>query len=216
MDDGLPSDTISGITQTPDGYLWLATSGGLARFDGVRFTPFLSQTTPGIASNQLGTVFAARTGDLWMTFQSGGGAVLHEGNFEPILAFPNSRVPVTSITSIAEDAEGAVWFNQQSREAVVRCKNGEFSQIDAGKGVGIGGRVRAFAQMEWDGYGFYKTGMRYIRRKNFRPIADIRAAEPGLQLATARGGGMWELRWTKGRVSLVRYKANGTRRQWAI
>jgi signal transduction histidine kinase/ligand-binding sensor domain-containing protein len=210
VDDGLPSDTISGITQTPDGYLWLATSGGLARFDGVRFTTFLSQTTPGIASDQIGTVFAARTGDLWLTFKSGGGAVLHEGNFEPILAPAKSTVPVTSITSIAEDAEGAVWFNQQSRDAVVRWKNGEFSQIDAGKGVGIAGELGVCADGEGRIWLLTLQGCAIFDGQSIRPIADDKSGGAWLQLATARGGGMWELRWTKGRVSLVRYKANGT------
>ncbi len=34
---GLPQDTIQAITQTEDGYLWLATPAGLVRFDGMRF-----------------------------------------------------------------------------------------------------------------------------------------------------------------------------------
>jgi ligand-binding sensor domain-containing protein len=35
---GLPQNSVTAITQTPDGYLWLGTFGGLARFDGVKFT----------------------------------------------------------------------------------------------------------------------------------------------------------------------------------
>ena len=38
--NGLPQNTVTGVTQTPDGYLWLSTFDGLARFDGVRFTIF--------------------------------------------------------------------------------------------------------------------------------------------------------------------------------
>src|SRR6185295_1850381 len=34
---GLPQDTIQAITQTSDGYLWLGTDEGLARFDGYEF-----------------------------------------------------------------------------------------------------------------------------------------------------------------------------------
>ena len=37
LDDGLPDNRVTGIVQTPDNYLWLATHSGLARFDGVRF-----------------------------------------------------------------------------------------------------------------------------------------------------------------------------------
>src|SRR5260370_17132008 len=36
--DGLPSDSVTAIIQTRDGFLWVGTSSGLARFDGVKFT----------------------------------------------------------------------------------------------------------------------------------------------------------------------------------
>src|SRR5271169_3334670 len=36
-EDGLPGEAVYQILQTPDGYLWLRTSAGLVRFDGVRF-----------------------------------------------------------------------------------------------------------------------------------------------------------------------------------
>src|SRR4051794_6544248 len=39
-DDGLPNNNVTGLVQTPDGYLWVATPSGLARFDGVRFEEF--------------------------------------------------------------------------------------------------------------------------------------------------------------------------------
>src|SRR5258708_5937822 len=38
--DGLPESRIRAIAQTPDGYLWIGTPGGLARFDGVRFVVY--------------------------------------------------------------------------------------------------------------------------------------------------------------------------------
>src|SRR5208282_6809791 len=71
-DDGLPNNRVSGIAQTPDGYLWLATGGGLARFDGVRFTTFLKDSTPGLESNRMSSVFAARDGALWVGLDRGG------------------------------------------------------------------------------------------------------------------------------------------------
>ena len=47
VQDGLPTSTVQDIAQTPDGYLWLSTTGGLARFDGVRFETFgLAQGLP--------------------------------------------------------------------------------------------------------------------------------------------------------------------------
>ncbi|HEY1138605.1 MAG TPA: two-component regulator propeller domain-containing protein, partial [Lysobacter sp.] len=35
--DGLPSNSINGIAEDQSGYLWIATSDGLARYDGITF-----------------------------------------------------------------------------------------------------------------------------------------------------------------------------------
>ncbi len=56
-DDGLPQNSVYGIVQTQDGYLWLATLDGLARFDGVRFTVFNKSNSPGIVNNQFISLF---------------------------------------------------------------------------------------------------------------------------------------------------------------
>lgn len=44
--DGLPEETVQAFAQTPDGYLWVGTSGGLIRFDGARFPACLTMRTP--------------------------------------------------------------------------------------------------------------------------------------------------------------------------
>src|SRR5215813_5477074 len=51
-DDGLPSHTVSDIRQAPDGYLWMATTAGLIRFDGSHFTVF-DQRNAGIISSRV-------------------------------------------------------------------------------------------------------------------------------------------------------------------
>ncbi len=37
VSDGLPEQTVQAFAQTPDGYLWIGTTGGLVRFDGAHF-----------------------------------------------------------------------------------------------------------------------------------------------------------------------------------
>ena len=44
---GLPHNTVMAMAQTADGYVWLGTEEGLARFDGDRFTVFDKRNTPG-------------------------------------------------------------------------------------------------------------------------------------------------------------------------
>jgi ligand-binding sensor domain-containing protein len=38
--DGLPQNAVQALAQTPDGYLWIGTNGGLVRFDGSKFRLF--------------------------------------------------------------------------------------------------------------------------------------------------------------------------------
>src|SRR5262245_49637999 len=71
LDDGLPSNHVFDIAQTPDGYLWVTTWSGLVRFDGVRFSPFFKEGFPGMESRAR-TVFAARDGALWIGLDGGG------------------------------------------------------------------------------------------------------------------------------------------------
>ena len=46
-DNGLPDNAVTAVLQTHDGYLWIGTYGGLARFDGVRFTVFNTRIRAG-------------------------------------------------------------------------------------------------------------------------------------------------------------------------
>lgn len=78
---GLPQNTVSGIAQTPDGYLWLATFDGLARFDGVRFTIFDKGNSNEIINNRFIGIFADRDGTVWATTENGVLTVYREGVF---------------------------------------------------------------------------------------------------------------------------------------
>ena len=63
-ENGLPQNSVNDILQTRDGYLWLATHGGLVRFDGLRFVVF-DRSTPGIGSQRLRALHQDREGTLW-------------------------------------------------------------------------------------------------------------------------------------------------------
>ena len=65
--------------QSRDGYLWLSTFGGLARFDGVRFTIFNSANTPGLKSNRITALVEDRRGILWLGTETGELMSLQDG-----------------------------------------------------------------------------------------------------------------------------------------
>jgi ligand-binding sensor domain-containing protein/signal transduction histidine kinase len=65
-DRGLPQNSASDMLQTRDGYLWLATQEGLARFDGVEFTVFDRANTPAISNSNIVQLLEDSDGALWI------------------------------------------------------------------------------------------------------------------------------------------------------
>jgi hypothetical protein len=71
-EDNLPSSTVTAVAQTPDGYLWVGTYDGLARFDGARFVTFDSANTPELSQPRIQGLFLDVQGTLWInTFRGG-------------------------------------------------------------------------------------------------------------------------------------------------
>src|SRR6266576_1265962 len=94
-DDGLPQNTVSAILQTRDGYLWLATAGGLVRFDGLRFTVFDKSNTKGLTSVRFSALFEDADGSLWIGTEDGGLTRYHNGTFATYTTqqgLPHNRV----------------------------------------------------------------------------------------------------------------------------
>src|SRR5215470_15867789 len=55
-EDGLPSAPVRAVARTPDGYLWIGTDQGLARFDGVRFVTLTTNDTS-LGDNRITSLF---------------------------------------------------------------------------------------------------------------------------------------------------------------
>jgi ligand-binding sensor domain-containing protein len=82
-ENGLPVNSVCGIWQGPEGYLWLATDDGLVRFDGVRFAPFNKSNSDGILSDRFFWLVCGRYGGFWAPTE-GQGLTHHSKR-----AFPN-------------------------------------------------------------------------------------------------------------------------------
>src|SRR4249920_1091131 len=81
--DGLPENRIRAIAQTPDGYLWVGTSGGLARFDGARFVVYARFNTPSMTGDDIRALAVAKDGSLWVATDGGGLLHFQNGRFRP-------------------------------------------------------------------------------------------------------------------------------------
>jgi len=107
VEDGLPQSSVLDIAQTPDGYLWLATRGGLVRWDGVRFKVFDRRNTEHLASSFISALAVDHEGTLWIG--SDDGLFSHrDGTFQRWdrrLGLEHSR-----ILALAPGRAGGIWI----------------------------------------------------------------------------------------------------------
>ncbi len=100
-DNGLPQNSVYALVKTRDGYLWLATNDGLARFDGVRFTVFNKANTPVLPSNTVFGLYEDRDGALWF---AGDKLVRYRAG-----EFKAYALPGQTLRAVTGDASGRLW-----------------------------------------------------------------------------------------------------------
>jgi signal transduction histidine kinase/ligand-binding sensor domain-containing protein len=73
VEDGLPQNYVTWIGQSADGYLLVGTSGGAARFDGLRFTPLILDAASGLTREWITVVQAGKdAGTIWVATRDAG------------------------------------------------------------------------------------------------------------------------------------------------
>ena len=195
-EQGLPQNAVSALQQTGDGYLWVGTLGGLARFDGVRFTTFDPAEFADIASLPVMGLMQDAQGTLWIGHNKGA-ARYRNGKFERAFAAPAKADQ--RVWSFAQDRAGVVWA--ATNHGLARWQNGRTTFY--GKDAGLPTeRLRALAfdrdGVLWIGTSggglvSYSAGrFRVYNPDNGFPHLQVRAvlADPagGVWAATAGGG----------------------------
>ncbi|HTV16329.1 MAG TPA: two-component regulator propeller domain-containing protein [Acidobacteriaceae bacterium] len=100
-DSGLPQNTVHAMVQGQDGFLWIATEGGLVRFDGVEFEVYTHAGTPQLPSDLIDGLMEDREGALWIS-TSGGLARMRGGRFASVGG-------ATQVWRTFEDSRGTIW-----------------------------------------------------------------------------------------------------------
>ncbi|HEV8433616.1 MAG TPA: two-component regulator propeller domain-containing protein [Thermoanaerobaculia bacterium] len=106
-DAGLPQNSIETIVQTRDGYLWMGTEEGLARFDGVRFVVSDRETSPALRSPFVSSLFESSDGTLWIGTYGGGLARLRHGRID---AFRPDLLGAERIRGMYEAPSGSIYI----------------------------------------------------------------------------------------------------------
>lgn len=195
-EQGLPLNTVQSLLHTSDGYLWIGTGGGLARFDGIRFVTFAWTGMPEIASQPIYGLAQDKQGTLWIGHAEGV-VTYRDGVFRRVL---NEDVTEgRRVWAFAQADDGSMWI---ASEAGLIHWNGQVEKI-YGTSDGLPTtRLRSVAfdrdGVLWIGttggglVSFDGSGFRTFAPGDGFPHPEVRSVLPhpegGVWAATAGGG----------------------------
>jgi signal transduction histidine kinase/ligand-binding sensor domain-containing protein/DNA-binding response OmpR family regulator len=140
VQDGMPQSSGQAIARTADGYLWIGTQEGLARFDGVRFTVFVGGKDVDIPSKYISALFVDAGGRLWVGTRSGI-AVLEQGHFRSFGKV--ASLARASVNTIAQDRAGHIWLGTET--GLIEINGDSAHSNDSSSGL-LDGRVQALLE----------------------------------------------------------------------
>ncbi len=204
-DEGLPQNSVLAVTQTRDGYLWLGTLNGLARFDGVHFKVFDENNTPALKSSKIVRLFEDSAENLWIGTEPGGIFLLRKnGRLSDASIGGSSEEDGGRLMAVAEDKAGEVWlYTKDGRLGRYRDSQMTVWRPQSSLRSALGGRTRALAT---DAAGHLWVGTEAaLLALGPMPVAGVTpppvfSAEPGKvdYLLSSRSGGYW--RFSNGRI----------------
>lgn len=106
--DGLPENTVQAIAQTEDGFLWVGTSGGLARFDGESFEIFNHRNTATFQESNITCLLVAHDKSLWIG--TDGGGLIRRQQKEFANYTTKQGLENLFVRTLFEDHEGTIWI----------------------------------------------------------------------------------------------------------
>ncbi|PWF49347.1 ligand-binding sensor domain-containing diguanylate cyclase [Massilia glaciei] len=107
IQEGLPQISVQAIVQDQQGYIWVGTQAGLARFDGVRFTTYTPDNEPAVPGVWIRSLLVDTGGRIWIgTYK--GIAVFHNGKFSRIPVADPGAFPSIDVHAMLQDGDGLI------------------------------------------------------------------------------------------------------------
>ena len=186
-DDGLPNNNVTGLAQTPDGYLWIANPGHLARFDGVKFETFPA-TTIARLNQKAPSLLCSRTGGLWVGMDHGALVYLDAGKAHVY----TKGLPELIAWSLTEDADGAIWIIYGG-STICRFKDGKATLFKGLSGLPVVPESGLSLARDSKGRIWLGTAGEIDRFQagQFKTVLRLGPTHTPVRLAAARDGGLW-------------------------
>jgi signal transduction histidine kinase/ligand-binding sensor domain-containing protein len=185
--DGLPNNTVGGLAQTVDGFIWVGMPNGLARFDGHQFEELATTNYIETPNRGVLTMTGSRGGGLHLGMDRG--AVVSLSTESKKVYLPEADFSTHTIYSLTEDASGAVWICYRGGH-VRRIVAGTMEMMDSAVGVPEGIQIASIACEPNGRLWLFKEGQLALwRGEQFEALQQL----PGKagRITASRSGGGW-------------------------
>jgi ligand-binding sensor domain-containing protein/signal transduction histidine kinase len=130
-DEGLPNNNVEAIAQGRDGYLWVGTQGGLARFNGLTFASFAEADAPELGTASISALCADRHGALWVGTRDRG---LYRIFGDQCTRFSTTNgLAGNCVNVIFERRDGSIWVGTAT--GLTRLNNGSATTYGRREGL---------------------------------------------------------------------------------
>jgi signal transduction histidine kinase/streptogramin lyase len=184
-DEGLPDNDVTGVAQTSDGHLWVATLGGLMRFDGEHFEEFLVTHLPKVPNHVVRAMYLDRRGRLWLVMDRG--IVIRVDDKEARVFDGSDGFGFWRVTGVTEDNEDGVWFYGGTE--ICRIQGNQVERFTAAEGLPTGGNVYMAADEKGQIWFASRSRVGVFRDGRWQLLTTMETGP--LRLATSHSGGIW-------------------------
>lgn len=205
-DEGLPGNAVHDVLQDQQGFIWLATIGGLVRFDGATFKIFSSPLIAQVAARNIRALAKTDDSTLLMLPAVGGVLQLKDGQFSPHPI--GEGLAGRQMQTLFVDRSGGVWLGMAGGD-IRRWQAGKTTDFGPTNGLSSRAMVSFAADGEggvWIGsgdfLGCYRDGKLTHFHENFNVLENT-------SVAASRSGGIWIckstqlLKWGGGQFSTI-------------
>ena len=199
-EDGLPSSTASHMARDREGYLWLATWRGLARFDGNHWEVFNRRTTPALKNDTLGNIWTDRSGRLLISASSGGLIRFETNVFTQVL--PPAATGNAEVRNLAEDGSGALWLATKAGLLCLREK--KLTRYTTTNGLPADSVSTVFLDRAQQVWAVAAQKLLTLRNDTWQTVP----VPPGMSVigaAPGRAGGVWIVAWNRTQECLFQW-----------
>src|SRR5581483_1012487 len=185
LEDGLPNNNVNALAQTDDGYLWVATITGVARFDGVQFEHIASTNFIAAPNRGVMALLRGHGGTLWLAMDRG--AIVNLSPRQTRSFTPADGLPDLIAETMTEMKDGTLWISYLGG-AIGSLKNGKYTDVDIQQLPW--GPVSSVAQDSRGRIWLARAGqVGTVDKGLFVSAFHFNATE--IRLAAARNGGLW-------------------------